>query len=74
MHKGQTCQGAKKWDIIDLLPFIPLIYHRCFQNLVTTANEDDIGPLPYDEEVNGEQENCIEYTLVKVLLLEFLNY
>lgn len=41
----------KKKDMIDLLPFIPPVHHPFFKNLNTsTSDDEDIGPLPYNEE------------------------
>ena len=40
----------KKQDMLDLLAFIPPVYHDFFNNLKTIENpEEDIGPLAYEE-------------------------
>lgn len=47
----------KKRDMINLLKFIPPVYHRFFTDLTTTAAEDEIGPLPYIEEEVPEEDS-----------------
>lgn len=45
----------KKQDMLDLLKFIPPVYHDFFNNLKTTENQDDeVGPLPYIEPETDE--------------------
>lgn len=52
----------KKQDMLDLLAFIPPVYHGFFNNLKTTENpEEDIGPLAYEEPQiveNNEEFEC----------------
>ena len=46
--------------MMDLLPFIPPVYHEFFNNLKPANVEDNLGLLPYQEEVPDEADNIEE--------------
>lgn len=53
----------KKQDMLDLLDFIPSVYHDLFNKLKTTENpEKDVGSLAYEEPQiveNDEEFACV---------------
>lgn len=53
LYANKRPVGAKKkQDMIDLLPFIPSVYHAHFNDLIVTEEEEETGPLPYIEEAD----------------------
>lgn len=54
LYANKRPVGAKKkQDMIDLLPFIPPVYHAHFNDLIVTEEEEETGPLPYIEEADN---------------------